>query len=309
MVKRPVTNPVTLRLPQPIAAQLKAHLFPGDGSEHGAVIGAAIVATNREYRLLGRRLFLAADGVDYVPGNFGNRMLTADFVRRCVLDCAKEGLAYLAVHNHGGDDRVGFSSIDTASHQRGYPALIDILNGPPAGGLVFARQAVAGSIWMATDHQVDLDHAVLVGRSHKLRYPSPKIPRDADPQFGRQVLLFGDRGQEILRTQKVGVVGAGGAGSLINEYLSRLGVGHLVVVDPDRLDHTNYPRVVGARPDDLRPWPGSGLLSRLLNRLPSYKVVIAERVARQANASIEYEAIVGDVTCVPGPGRACCLVC
>ena len=295
MVKRPVTNPVTLRLPQPIAAQLKAHLFPGDGSEHGAVIGAAVVATNREYRLLGRRLFLAADGVDYVPGNFGNRMLTADFVRRCVLDCAKEGLAYLAVHNHGGDDRVGFSSIDAASHQRGYPALIDILNGPPAGGLVFARQAVAGSLWMATDHQVDLDHAVLVGRSHKLRYPSPKIPRDADPQFGRQVLLFGDRGQEILRTQKVGVVGAGGAGSLINEYLSRLGVGHLVVVDPERLDHTNYPRVVGARPDDLRPWPGSGLLSRLLNRLPSYKVVIAERVARQANASIEYEAIVGDV--------------
>ena len=45
----------------------------------------------------------------------------------------------------------------------------------------------------------------------------------------------------------------------------------------------------------MRPWPGSGLLSRLLNRLPSYKVVIAERVARQANASIEYEAIVGDV--------------
>ena len=296
MVQRPVTNPVTLRLPQPIAKQLDSHLFPGDGGEHGAVIGAAVVATNRECRLLGRRLFLAVDGVDYVPGNYGNRMLTADFVRRCVLDCAKEGLAYLAVHNHGGWDQVGFSTIDTASHQRGYPALIDILDGPPTGGLVFARQAVAGSIWMSTDHQVELDHAVLVGRSQKLRYPSPRIPRDADPQYGRQVLLFGDRGQEILRTQKVGIVGAGGAGSLINEYLSRLGAGHLVVVDPERLDRTNYPRVVGARPDDLCPWPGSSLLSRLLKRLPSYKVAIAERVARQANASIKYEAIVGDVT-------------
>ena len=296
MVQRTVTNPITLRITEALADELEAHLFPGDGREHGAVIGAAAVVTDREYRLLGRRLFLAADGVDYVSGNYGHRMLTSEFVTRCVLKCAQEGLAYLAVHNHGGSDRVSFSKIDRESHQRGYPALVDILNGPPAGGLVFARQAVAGSIWLANDHQVELDRALLVGRSQKSLYPSPRIPRDADTQYGRQVLLFGNRGQEILRTQKVGIVGAGGAGSLINEYLSRLGVGHLVVVDPERLDDTNYPRVVGARRRDLHPWFGRGLLSRFFNRLPSYKVTIAERVAREANSSINYEAIVGDVT-------------
>ncbi|MCZ7579106.1 MAG: hypothetical protein M5U18_19515 [Dehalococcoidia bacterium] len=37
--------------------------------------------------------------------------------------------------------------------------------------------------------------------------------------------LFGDAGQALLSQLKVGVVGAGGAGSLVNEYLSRLGVG------------------------------------------------------------------------------------
>lgn len=289
-------GPVSLRLTSEMAAELDGHLFPGDRDEHGAVIGAAVIETGGGCRLLARRLFLAEDGVDYVPGIHGHRMLTADFVRRCAVSCADEELAYLAVHNHCGTDTVSFSGTDLASHRRGYPAILDILDGPPVGGLVLARQAVAGDMWLAADLQTDLDRAVVVGRSQAIRYPSPRKPSGADPQYDRQVRLFGDRGQEILAAQKVAVIGAGGAGSLINEYLSRLGIGHIIAVDFDRLDETNYPRVAGARPGDLNPWPRSGLLARLLRRLPSYKVGIAERVAREANPKIRYEAIVGDVT-------------
>ena len=268
------------------------------------MIGAAVVETRRGCRLLGRGLFLAVDGVDYVPGDRSHRMLTADFVRRCALACASEGLAYLAVHNHAGTDRVAFSSTDLASHRRGYPAVVDILSGPPAGGLVFARRAVAGDIWTSAEYQIELDHAVVVGDSQQLWYPSPPRTPAAAAEYDRQVRLFGDRGQAILSAQKVAIVGAGGAGSLINEYLARLGVGHLVAVDFDRLDPTNYPRVVGSRPRDLKPLLHSRLLryrfleevARLLHLQPSYKVTIAERVAREANPSIRYEAIVGDVT-------------
>ena len=296
MAQRTISDPVSLRLPLAMASKLEAHLFPCGGDEHGAVIGAAVVETSRGCRLLGRSLFLATDGADYVPGNHGYRMLTADFVRRCALACANEGLAYLAIHNHGGTDRVAFSSTDMASHRRGYPALVDILNGPPAGGLVFARRAVAGDIWTSADHQMELDHTVVVGSSQQLWYPYPQTSRTAGPQYDRQVRLFGDRGQDIVAAQKVAIIGAGGAGSLINEYLARLGVGHLVVVDFDSLEITNYPRVVGARPRDLNPWPRPHLLARLLRRKPSSKVAIAERVAREANPDIRYEAIVGNVT-------------
>ena len=165
MAQRSVSGPFSLRLPLPMVDKLEAQLFPGDGDEHGAVIGASVVETSRGCRLLGRRLFLAEDGVDYVPGNHGYRMLTADFVRRSVLACAEEGLAYLAVHNHLGTDRVAFSCTDMASHRRGYPALVDILNGPPVGGLVFARKAVAGDLWLSAVHQEELDNTVVVGRS------------------------------------------------------------------------------------------------------------------------------------------------
>ena len=92
MAQRTVSDPISLRLPQQLAAELEAHLFPGDGDEHGAVIGATVVKTGRGTRLLGRRLFLAEEGTDYVAGDHGYRMLTADFVRRCALACAADGL-------------------------------------------------------------------------------------------------------------------------------------------------------------------------------------------------------------------------
>ena len=296
MAANTVKGSVSLRLPRNMMAELHGHLFPGDNDEHGAVIGASIVSTSRGMRLLGRKLFLASDGVDYLPGQRGYRMLSADFVRRCALTCADKGLAYLAVHNHLGTDRVAFSGVDMASHRRGYPALLDILDGPPVGGLVFAHAAVAGDIWLSADHQVELDHSTTVGRSQKLWRPAPQPPANADPQYDRQVRLLGDRGQDVLSKQKVGIIGAGGAGSLLNEYLARLGVGHLVVVDYDRLDPTNCPRVVGSRQSDLRPRWLPGLLARLLGRQAALKVKICERVAREANPSVHFNAITGDAT-------------
>src|SRR5579862_9926565 len=112
--------PVTLTIDEQVYQRLSAHLFPGDGDEHGAVIAAGVVQTPRGTRLLAREVFLAADGVDYVPGQRGYRALTPQFVATASDYCGREDLCYLAVHCHGGSDRVGFSSDDLASQRRGY---------------------------------------------------------------------------------------------------------------------------------------------------------------------------------------------
>jgi tRNA A37 threonylcarbamoyladenosine dehydratase len=293
--------PWSLRMPPEMMRQLELHLFPGDGDEHGAVIGASIVTTPRGVRLLGRRLFLARDSVDYVPGNHGYRMLTPSFVLDCALACADDGLAYLAVHCHGGGDRVAFSGTDLASHVRGYPAILDIVDGPPVGGLVFARNAVAGDIWLPDRTRLVLDHLEVAGRPlRRLHAEPPGHPHVADERYDRQARIFGDRGQALLAAQKVAVIGAGGAGSLIIEYLARLGVGHLVVIDPERIDVTNLSRVVGSRRRDVRPLlTHQELLRRFrewAERLRTPKVRIAERVARTAQPGIRFDGIQGDVT-------------
>jgi molybdopterin/thiamine biosynthesis adenylyltransferase len=265
------------------------------------VIGASVVSTSRGHRLLARRLFLAEDGIDYVPGQRGYRMLTAAYVRDCALDCADEGLAYLAVHCHGGRDQVGFSPHDLASHERGYPALLDILDGQPVGGLVFARQAVVGSIWLPDGGRAGLQHLEVPGRPTRRLFAAPPArPSAADERYDRQARLFGDRGQALLSAQKVGVIGAGGAGSLILEYLSRLGVGHIVTVDPERIEPSNVPRVVGSNRRDLRPLLTHRLapcwLQAFGERRRTAKVAIAERVAHEAQPAINIESIIGDIT-------------
>ena len=290
--------PVSLRIDDPLFGRLVAHLFPGDGDEHGAVIAAGIAESGRGTRLLARELFLARDGVEYVPGTRGYRALTPQFVAEASDRCADSNLCYLAIHCHGGSDRVAFSQDDFNSHERGYPALIDITKGGPVGALVFAQHAVAGDIW-TPGGRFPLDHCTVIGPRIRTLYPAPKDrPPSADPIFDRHARLFGDLGQDILSRMKVGIIGLGGGGSLVNEWLSRLGVGHIVGVDFDRVEPSNLPRVVGAT-----RWDAATLLAqskrywlrRLGGRIARRKVHIARRVARQANPRIRFDAVVGNV--------------
>jgi molybdopterin/thiamine biosynthesis adenylyltransferase len=291
-------TPISLRIDEPLFRRLFSHLFPGDHDEHGAVIAAGVATSDRGTRLLAREVFLAKDGVDYVPGTRGYRALTAKFVAEVSDYCAREKLCYLAVHCHGGTDSVAFSGDDLASHERGYPALVDILRGGPMGGLVFAANAVAGDIWTSAG-RFSLDYMTVVGPRVRTLYPSPRgRPRAADPMYDRHARLFGDLGQDILTRLKVGIIGLGGGGSLMSEWLARLGVGHIVGIDFDRVTPSNLPRVVGATRWDAMTFLAKSRYSwlrRLGWSLARYKVHVARRVARQANRSVRYDAVVGNI--------------
>ncbi|MGN6221872.1 MAG: ThiF family adenylyltransferase [Microbacterium sp.] len=278
---------------------LLAHLYPGDRDEHAAILRCGLARTPRGNRLLVHDVLYAVDGIDYVPGDRGYRKLTADFVLQTAESCADDQLIYIAVHCHGGTDRVEFSEIDLASHERGYPALLDITERPAVGALVFARNAVAGDIWLADGTRVPIEHLEVQGRPRIRLHPEPRRPAHAGEAYDRQSRLFGDRGQDILATQRIAIIGLGGAGSLINEYLARLGVGELVLIDPDRIEISNLPRVVGARRWDARTlltaegrpeW-----LRQFGRRLSARKVDIAARVARTASKTVTVTTVFDDV--------------
>lgn len=72
-------------------------------------------------------------------------------------------------------------------------------------------------------------------------------------RFNRQISFFGERGQEKIRSSCVAVVGVGGVGSHVVQQLAFLGVGSIVLIDPDRLETTNLNRLIGGRHDDPIP--------------------------------------------------------
>lgn len=288
-----------LIFPDGLYRRLHRHLFRGDHDEHGAVIVAGLAVSESGPRLLARELFLATDGVDYVPGKRGYRMLKAGFIADRIAMCGAEQLVYLAVHNHGGQDSVQFSSDDLRSHQRGYPALLDIARGMPVGALVFAENAVAGSIWLSSERQVEVSEAIVVGGCRRALTAAPILKsKMCSPAYDRQARLFGDAGQAILGRAKVGMIGLGGAGSLIAEYLGRLGVGSFVLADPDRAELSNLPRLTGASKWDALGWLAKernpGWLRRLAGAFATPKVMMARRNILRANPGARVEAIVGN---------------
>jgi hypothetical protein len=280
----------TLDIPQDLWRQLRSHLFPGDHDEHGAIICAGIANGRGRRRLLARELHLPVDGTDYVAGRESYRTLRAEFIRDRVLHCRDENLAYLAIHCHPGSGTAVLSTVDIRSHELGYPALLDVSRGKIIGGLVFSESSMDGELWFPGGRRERITDFRVVG-THFGGGEPPKTTNRGD--YDRQARIFGDRGQALLAQLKVGVIGCGGAGSLLVEYLARLGVGNLVLADPELVDVTNLPRVAGSRRSDLRRWARQlralGLTARWL--LPRAKVVIARRLAREANSDILVEAI------------------
>ena len=63
-------------------------------------------------------------------------------------------------------------------------------------------------------------------------------------RYKRQILLFGEEGQERLKEAGIFIAGAGGLGSPVAIYLAVAGVGTLTVVDSDVVDQTNLNRQI-----------------------------------------------------------------
>ena len=155
------------------------HLFPGDKDEHGAILRAGIVRNGSSLRLLIQHVQPADFGIDYVAGRHGYRALTPTFIHREILQCRDAGLAYLAIHSHGSDRHVEFSKVDLESHERGYPALLDIGRGIPVGALVYGRNSVAADIWLPDGSRRKLGTYRVIGSDITRLYSQPWQEREA----------------------------------------------------------------------------------------------------------------------------------
>ena len=84
-------------------------------------------------------------------------------------------------------------------------------------------------------------------------------------QYNRHLILdeIGTEGQEKLKTARVLVIGAGGLGCPVLQYLAAAGVGTIGIIDHDRIDQSNLQRQILYTHDDIGKYKAEVAANRL----------------------------------------------
>jgi molybdopterin-synthase adenylyltransferase len=199
-------------------------------------------------------------------------VFTAEVLRRCRTG---EGLSIFVLHSHpGSHGGVAFSRTDWDGERALLRSAYARVEGGVHGAVVFGDTSVAARTWAPDlERPIPVDLIRSVGRVLHDIVPDNAGQHEGEQfdtsAFDRQVRVFGEQGQRRLRRLIVGVVGAGGTGSLTIQQLARLGVGHIIAIDDDVVELTNVPRIVGATEPDVGEAFKVDVAVRHANGLPS----------------------------------------
>lgn len=234
-------------------ALLKHHLFPGDGFEAVALLlcGRARGVPGAEVRrLVVHRVVVIpyADCPVRTPTCVTWR--THAYLFNVLAEAAKKGMAIVKIHSHPTGDEA-FSATDDNSDRELFERVFSFLytNEPHGSAIMLPDGRVLGR-WF--DDQViatPFAHVGKIGDDIEF-WPSARPATDEHAGNQRTLQVLGEATFAMMRRLRIAVVGCSGTGSIVVEQLARLGVGHLILVDPDVVEFKNLNRILNSTYDD-----------------------------------------------------------
>ncbi len=239
----------SLRLTQDQHQSLHRHLHPGDGCEAVALL----LCGRRSGR---QRHIFTAQKVVPVPYSACTTRAPdrITWPTSCVDGLLSEahgrGKAIVKIHSHAEEYRF-FSETDDQSDRSLFSSISSLLDdGLPnvsaimlPCGEILARALDDGGSPLASFSSV-----MVTGDDLQIWNASQ---RGADTSFtSQQAQAFGSGTTGRLSGLSAAVVGCSGTGSIVVEQLARLGIGKLVLVDPDTIEEKNLNRILNSTRED-----------------------------------------------------------
>lgn len=188
--------------------------------------------------------------------------------------------AVVIIHDHFFARRADFSGADDRGDRldgRNYALGV----APQAKGLLVAASVViAQEQWAArvlhgthpaqTFEPMRIDS---VGTHYQCLSPDMADVEARFPEpMRRHEGVIAARTQHLLAQFHVAVVGAGGLGSVVAEALARAGVGHLTLIDHDRVEASNLNRLQGVGPTEVGEFKVAAVAANLARTCPKTRV-------------------------------------
>jgi hypothetical protein len=221
---------------------LKHHLLPQDGRE-----AVAVALCGRYYD--GSENILMVHDLTLIPHNecysrewdflcWPTQRIIPYFER-----ISKSDLAILKIHSHpGGYEK--FSDVDDRSDHEFFDSVFgwSINDKPHASAVMLPEGKIFGRFFYPDLHHEPIDCISIAGDiiHHYKKYNDHVI----DEFALRTIQAFGEKTYRSLKELSVGVVGCSGTGSPLIEQLVRLGVGKIILIDPDTVEYKNLNRIL-----------------------------------------------------------------
>lgn len=294
-------KPIKLRMTGIQHDRLRHHLFPGDENEAVAVAVCGRRRGQSAHTILVHEIHPIP--YDECAVRAPDRIVWSTRAVLPLLErAARDNLAILKIHSHPGG-YPQFSVIDDASDADFFASVYGWIDSDDPhvsavmlpGGRTFARS-------IATSGEFSPVQLVAV-TGDDLDFWHSGDAQSESPDFAqRHAQLFGAETIRRLTRLSVAVVGCSGTGSPVVEMLARLGIGGLVLVDPDRVEEKNLNRILNAtREDAILKRPKVEVLGRAVARmglgtkvtLMSKNVATPEAVAAVAECDVLFGCVDG----------------
>mgnify|MGYP000867281297 CR=1 FL=1 len=230
---------------------------------------------------------LALDATDLTVHRPDQLSVSPTAMLRIARLAQKEDAAVCMVHTHPGSlDDVAFSRADDIGNLRTFQFFHRMVPGQLHSCLVWSGnlEHTAGRIYQCDATWSVLGSVDIVSGENWNRYIDHTHRGAAfdSALFDRQARLLGEAGQAIISNLKIGIVGCGGLGSVAATLLVHSGIRNFTLVDFDRAEPSNLPRLLGATYNDAHHHVRK---TEILQRV--IKAVCPGAVVRTSEAPVE----------------------
>lgn len=288
--------------------ELQGLIFPGDGLESAAILICRFTGLDRERLIVSHILNVpdsacAARKPDFIswPGAS---------IEEAIDIAEHQGDAIMLVHSHPGG-WLQFSKVDDVSDLATMPSLFAAIEdaGRFHGSAIMTPDgAMKARIYNNADRTLEISKIWRVG--HNIT--------NVGAIGAGPIMPFGSQMTNSFGRQTACVIGVSGTGSLVAELLARKGIGHLILIDFDTIEHKNLNRIINSTVADANANRSkTQMIAEAVRRYaPTIKVTIIDTSIDERGAVIAASAADIMFSCVDSmAGRSiaemisrCCLI-